>query len=179
MDRAIEIAMKTGVPLKIAAKVDKVDRNYFESEIRRLLHQPGIEFLGEIGENQKSEFLGNASALLFPIDWPEPFGLAMIEAMACGTPTLAFRCGSVPEVMTPLAGRVVETMDEAISAIEGVLTMDRCAVRRAFEARFTASRMAQDYISLYQSIATVRETSSRSATSLSHHQLQVEEHVLL
>jgi glycosyltransferase involved in cell wall biosynthesis len=179
VDRAIEIAVKSGLPLKIAAKVDKVDRDYFESEIKHLLKQPGIEFLGEISEDQKAEFLGNASALLFPIDWPEPFGLAMIEAMACGTPTLAFRCGSVPEIITPLVGRIVGTMDEAISAIEGLLTMDRRAVRRAFEVRFTASRMAQDYVSLYESIATVRETSAKSAAALSQSQPQVEEHLLL
>jgi glycosyltransferase involved in cell wall biosynthesis len=180
VDRAIEIAVKSGLPLKIAAKVDKIDRDYFESEIKHLLQQPGIEFLGEITEDQKSEFLGNAAALLFPIDWPEPFGLAMIEAMACGTPTLAFRCGSVPEIMTPLAGRIVETMDEAISAMEGLLTMDRRSVRRTFEARFTASRMAQDYVSLYESIATTRETSpAKAAAALSQSQPQVEEHLLL
>jgi glycosyltransferase involved in cell wall biosynthesis len=180
VDRAIEIAVKSGLPLKIAAKVDKIDRDYFESEIKHLLQQPGIEFLGEITEDQKSEFLGNAAALLFPIDWPEPFGLAMIEAMACGTPTLAFRCGSVPEIMTPLSGRIVETMDEAISAMEGLLTMDRRSVRRTFEARFTASRMAQDYVSLYESIATMRETSAaKSAAALSQSQPQIEEHLLL
>jgi glycosyltransferase involved in cell wall biosynthesis len=179
VDRAIEIAVKSGLPLKIAAKVDKVDRDYFESEIKHLLKQPGIEFLGEINEDQKSDFLGNASALVFPIDWPEPFGLAMIEAMACGTPTLAFRCGSVPEIMTPSAGRVVETMDEAISAMEDLLTMDRRAVRRAFEARFTASRMAQDYVSLYESIATVRQTSPRSAAAISMPHSQLEEHLTL
>ena len=179
VDRAIEIAVKSGLPLKIAAKVDKVDRDYFESEIKHLLKQPGIEFLGEINEDQKSDFLGNASALVFPIDWPEPFGLAMIEAMACGTPTLAFRCGSVPEIMTPSAGRVVETMDEAIHGVENLLAMDRLAVRRAFEARFTASRMAQDYVSLYESIATERQTLPRSAAAMSMPHSQLEEHLTL
>jgi glycosyltransferase involved in cell wall biosynthesis len=179
VDRAIEIAVKSGLPLKIAAKVDKVDRDYFESEVKHLLKQPGIEFLGEINEDQKSDFLGNASALVFPIDWPEPFGLAMIEAMACGTPTLAFRCGSVPEIMTPSAGRVVETMDEAIHAMENLLAMDRLAVRRVFETRFTASRMAQDYVSLYGSIATVRPTSPRSAATISMPHSQLEEHLTL
>src|ERR1700742_4307816 len=164
VDRAIEIAMKSGLPLKIAAKVDRVDRDYFESEIKHLLQQPGIEFLGEISEDQKAEFLGNASALLFPIDWPEPFGLAMIEAMACGTPTLAFRRGSVPEILTPgVTGQIVNTVDEAVSAIKEVLTMDRAAVRHGFESRFTASRMARDYVSLYQSIATGRDVSAPSS----------------
>ncbi len=180
VDRAIEIAVKTGLPLKIAAKVDRVDREYFEMEIKHLLDQPGIEFVGEITEEQKSDFLGNASALLFPIDWPEPFGLAMIEAMACGTPTLAFRCGSVPEILTPLAGQIVETMEEAVAGVERLLAMDRLAVRRAFEARFTASRMAQDYVSLYESIATLREASSpKSAAALSMPQPQLEEHLSL
>jgi glycosyltransferase involved in cell wall biosynthesis len=178
VDRAIEIAVKSGLPLKIAAKIDRVDRDYFDSEIKHLLKQPGIEYVGEISEDQKSEFLGNASALLFPIDWPEPFGLVMIEAMACGTPTLAFRCGSVPEIVTPLTGRVVETMDEAMSAIEDLLATDRLAIRRAFEARFTASRMAQDYVSLYESIATVRETSPlKSEATLLRPQPEFEEHL--
>jgi glycosyltransferase involved in cell wall biosynthesis len=180
VDRAIEIAMKTGLPLKIAAKVDHMDREYFETQIKHLLDQPGIEYVGEITEDQKSEFLGNASALLFPIDWPEPFGLAMIEAMACGTPTLAFRCGSVPEILSPLTGQIVETMDEAVSAVESLLATDRRAIRRAFEARFTASRMARDYVSLYESIAAVRETSvPRSPAALSMPQPQLEEHLTL
>jgi glycosyltransferase involved in cell wall biosynthesis len=180
VDRAIEIAMKTGLPLKIAAKVDHVDREYFETQIKHLLDQPGIEYVGEITEDQKSEFLGNASALLFPIDWPEPFGLAMIEAMACGTPTLAFRCGSVPEILSPLTGQIVETMDEAVSAVESLLATDRRAIRRAFEARFTASRMARDYVSLYESIAAVRETSvPRSPAALSMPQPPLEEHLTL
>jgi glycosyltransferase involved in cell wall biosynthesis len=118
--------------------------------------------------------------LLFPIDWPEPFGLAMIEAMACGTPTLAFRCGSVPEILSPLTGQIVETMDEAVSAVESLLATDRRAIRRAFEARFTASRMARDYVSLYESIAAVRETSvPRSPAALSMPQPQLEEHLTL
>src|ERR1700733_3890073 len=180
VDRAIEIAVKSGLPLKIAAKVDKVDRDYFESEIKHLLKQPGIEFLGEINEDQKSDFLGNASALLFPIDWPEPFGLAMIEAMACGTPTLAFRCGSVPEIITPgVTGEIVATVDEAASAIENLLMMNRADVRRGFEDRFTASRMARDYVSLYESIATSRDATPRSAVALSRSQPVIEEHLIL
>jgi glycosyltransferase involved in cell wall biosynthesis len=180
VDRAIEIAVKTGIPLKIAAKVDRADREYFESEIKHLLNQPGVEYLGEIGENQKQEFLGNASALLFPIDWPEPFGLAMIEAMACGTPTLAFRCGSIPEVLTAgITGQIVETIEEALSVVENLLVMDRRTVRQTFEKRFTASRMAQNYVSLYESIATANETTGpRSAAELSLPQPQLEEHLI-
>jgi glycosyltransferase involved in cell wall biosynthesis len=181
VDRAIEIAIRAGMPLKIAAKVDRVDREYYDTKIKPLLQQPGIEFVGEIREDQKSEFLGNASALLFPIDWPEPFGLAMIEAMACGTPTLAFRRGSVPEILTPgVTGQIVNTVDEAVSAIEEVLTMDRAAVRHGFESRFTASRMARDYVSLYQSIATGRDVSApSSAVALSLTQPAIEQHLIL
>jgi glycosyltransferase involved in cell wall biosynthesis len=181
VDRAIEIALRTGLPLKIAAKVDRADREYYESKIKPMLGQPGIEFIGEIREDQKSEFLGNASALLFPIDWPEPFGLAVIEAMACGTPTLAFRCGSVPEIVTPGAsGQIVETVDEAVAAMENLLKMDRSAVRRTFEDRFTASRMARDYVSLYRSIATASETSvHESAAALSMPQPPMEEHLII
>src|SRR5580704_7458708 len=181
VDRAIEIATRIGLPLKIAAKVDRADRDYYESKIKPLLQQPGIEFVGEIREDQKSEFLGNASALLFPIDWPEPFGLAMIEAMACGTPTLAFRCGSVPEIVTPgLSGQIVETVDEAVAAMENLLTMDRAGVRRAFEDRFTASRMALDYVSLYESIVANHETSALESTAaLSLTQPSMEEHLIL
>ncbi len=165
VDRAIEIAVKAGMPLKIAAKIDHVDREYFEKKIKHLLAQPGIEFIGEIREDQKSEFLGNASALLFPIDWPEPFGLAVIEAMACGTPTLAFRCGSVPELMTGgTTGAVVDNMDEALPALQRILTMDRAAVRRTFETRFTAPRMANDYVALYESILNTRATQEPAAT---------------
>jgi glycosyltransferase involved in cell wall biosynthesis len=180
VDRAIEIAVRAGMQLKIAAKVDRVDREYYEDKIKPMLKQPGIEFVGEIREDQKSEFLGNASALLFPIDWPEPFGLAMIEAMACGTPTLAFRCGSVPEIITPgVTGEIVATVDEAASAIENLLMMNRADVRRGFEDRFTASRMARDYVSLYESIATSRDATPRSAVALSRSQPVIEEHLTL
>ena len=151
LDRAIEIAGRVGLPLKIAAKVDKVDRDYFESVIEPLLRRPGIEFLGEISDCDKGEFLGNAAALLFPIDWPEPFGLAMIEAMACGTPVLAFRHGSVPEVIDEgVTGLIVDTMDEAIRKLPHVLALDRRAVRRRFDQRFTATRMAKDYVQIYR-----------------------------
>ena len=152
-DRAIAIARETGIPLKIAAKVDKVDAAYFREKIEPLLDQPGIEFIGEINEREKTEFLGEARALLFPIDWPEPFGLSMIEAMACGTPVLAFRCGAVAEIIDPgVTGVIVETMDEAVKVLPQVLALDRRAVRRRFEERFTATRMAKDYIQAYRSL---------------------------
>ena len=152
-DRAIEIARALGMPLKIAAKVDKVDEAYFREKIEPLLDQPGVEFIGEIDERAKSEFLGEARALLFPIDWPEPFGLSMIEAMACGTPVLAFRCGSVPEVIDDgVTGMIVDTMDEAVRVLPQVLALDRRAVRRRFEERFTAARMAKDYVQVYRSL---------------------------
>ena len=152
-DRAIQIALKSGMKLKIAAKVDDVDRQYFETAIQPLLSHPGIEFLGEINEAQKNNFLGNAYAYLFPIDWPEPFGLAMIEAMACGTPTIAFRCGSVPEIIDDgLTGFIVNTEEEAVSALKQVSRMNRAKCRATFERRFTACRMAKDYLSIYDSI---------------------------
>ena len=145
-DRAIAIARALGVPLKIAAKVDRVDEVYYREQIEPLLAGSGVDFIGEINEHQKAEFLGNARALLFPIDWPEPFGLIMIEAMACGTPVLAFRCGSVPEIIdNGVTGVIVETMDEAIAALPHVMTLDRKKVRHRFEQRFSATRMAKDY----------------------------------
>ena len=147
-DRAIAIARALGIPLKIAAKVDRVDEAYFQQTILPLLDGPGVEFVGEINERQKSEFLGEASALLFPIEWPEPFGLVMIEAMACGTPVLAFRTGSVPEIIDQnVTGLIVDSVEEAIAATPRVLSLDRSAVRRRFEERFSATRMAQDYVS--------------------------------
>lgn len=150
-DRAIEIARRSGVPLKMAAKIDDSDRAYFEEVVRPLLKQPGIEYLGEIGDKDKNEFLGNAMALLFPIDWPEPFGLVMIEAMACGTPVIAWPGGSVPEVLTGgLSGCIVESIDAAVKAVERVAGWSRRQVRAAFDARFTSDRMARDYCALYQ-----------------------------
>jgi glycosyltransferase involved in cell wall biosynthesis len=152
-DRAIRIARALEIPLKLAAKVDKVDEVYFREKIVPLLNQPGVEFIGEIDERAKSEFLGNARALLFPVDWPEPFGLSMIEAMACGTPVLAFRCGSVPEIVDPgVTGVIVDTMDEAIRALPQVLALDRRAVRQRFEHRFSVARMAKDYVHVYRSL---------------------------
>lgn len=156
-DRAIEIATALGVPLKIAAKVDNADREYHERHIAPLLDNPLIEFIGEIGQHEKAEFLGKARALLFPIDWPEPFGLVMIEAMACGTPVVAFRNGSVPEVIEDnVSGFVVDDMAQAIQAAGRVDRLSRARVREAFEQRFTARRMAENYLELYRRIAKPR-----------------------
>jgi glycosyltransferase involved in cell wall biosynthesis len=152
-DRAIAIARAAGIPLKIAAKVDRADAVYFKNEIEPLLDGGGVEFIGEINDHQKSQFLGDARALLFPIDWPEPFGLSMIEAMACGTPVLAFRCGSVPEIVEDgITGAIVETMEEAIAALPSVIALDRKKVRQRFEQRFSATRMAKDYVGVYRSL---------------------------
>jgi glycosyltransferase involved in cell wall biosynthesis len=152
-DRAIKLARTLGIPLKIAAKVDKVDEVYFREQIAPLVKQPGVEYIGEINESAKTEFLGEALALLFPIDWPEPFGLAMIESMACGTPVLAFRKGSVSEVIDEgVTGLTVDSMDEAIRKLPHVLALDRRAVRRRFDQRFTATRMAKDYVEIYRAL---------------------------
>ena len=157
LDRAIAIARAVGLPLKIAAKVDRADEAYFRREIEPLLAEPGIEFIGEINERQKGRFLGNAGALVFPIDWPEPFGLVMIEAMACGTPVLAFREGSVAEVVEDgITGYIVNSVDEAICKIGRLLSLDRSRVRRGFEERFTARRMVQDYIKIYEKLISTR-----------------------
>lgn len=157
-DRAIRIAARSGMPLRIAAKVDTVDRAYWEGEIAPLVDRyPNISFIGEIGEAQKADFLGRASALLFPIDWPEPFGLVMIEAMACATPVIAFRCGSVPEVVDHgISGLIVETEDEAVAAVGQLPWLSPAGVRAAFEARFTAARMASDYVALYRALPGAR-----------------------
>ena len=153
-DRAIAIARRAGLPVKIAAKVDPVDRRYFEDRIEPMLHDPGVEYVGEIGEKDKQDFLGNALALLFPIDWPEPFGLVMIEAMACGTPVIAYPNGSVPEVIDDgVSGFVVSSIDEAVAAVERAAALDRRRCRRAFEERFTAERMAHDYLAVYDLVA--------------------------
>jgi glycosyltransferase involved in cell wall biosynthesis len=154
VDRAIEIAKACGCPLKIAAKVDPADQVYFDREIQPLLDHPLIEYCGEITEGQKGAFLGGASALLFPIDWPEPFGLVMIEAMACGTPVVAIRGGSVPEVIDHgVTGFICDDLDQAIEATRQIQTIDRRTCRRTFENRFTAARMAEEYIQLYRRLA--------------------------
>lgn len=154
-DHAIAIAAKAGLPLKIAAKIDAVDLAYWEETIRPLLAAyPLAEYIGEIDEHEKAEFLGNARALLFPIAWPEPFGLVMIEAMACGTPVIAFACGSVREVIEPgVSGYIVHNVEEAAVAVHNVSALSRAGVRAAFEARFTVARMARDYVRIYQSLA--------------------------
>jgi glycosyltransferase involved in cell wall biosynthesis len=163
VDRAIEIARAVGLPLKIAAKVDRVDEAYFHTAIKPLLGQPGIEYIGEIDDRAKSRFLGDARALLFPIDWPEPFGLVLIEAMACGTPVLAFDNGAVREVVDPgVTGYVVQSVGEAVCRIGGVLALDRGQVRRRFEERFTAARMTRDYVSLYASLLERRAGAPRT-----------------
>jgi glycosyltransferase involved in cell wall biosynthesis len=152
-DRAIAIAQSAGVPLRIAAKVDPVDRDYFEHAISPLLGDPLIEFVGEIGESKKSRFLGDAAALLFPIDWPEPFGLVLIEAMATGTPVIAFGRGSVPEIIEDgVTGFIVDDVSSAAAAVPLATQLDRRAIRRRFEERFTADRMARDYLSLYRRV---------------------------
>ena len=153
LDHAIEIARRAGMPLRIAAKVDRADREYFEQHIEPLLDVPGIELVGEIGEDGKGEFLGGAAALLFPVQWPEPFGLTMIEAMACGTPVIAYRRGSVPEVMIDgETGWIVDTLEEAVSAIELIEGHDRARCRLVFEERYTARRMARDYVDVYEGL---------------------------
>ena len=156
-DHAIEIARRAGMKLKIAAKVDAADREYFATTIAPLLTEPHVEFIGEVGDGDKGELLGNARALLFPIDWPEPFGLIMIEAMATGTPVIATRRGSVPEVVDHgVTGLIVDDVDGAVGAVEEVGTLDRAAVRRRFEERFSADRMASDYVRAYEMLLEER-----------------------
>ncbi len=152
-DRAIEIAKRAGIKLKIAAKVDRADRAYYEEEIKPLLDHPLIEFIGEIDETQKCDFVGNAMALLFPIDWMEPFGLVMIEAMSAGTPVIAWRNGSVPEIVADgLGGFIVDNMDDAVAAVARARALPRSAVRRYFESRFTAEHMAHAYVAAYETM---------------------------
>jgi len=153
LDRAIAIAKKASIPLKIAAKVDKADKEYFEARIRHLLDHPLIEFIGEIGDHEKEEFLGKSLGLLYPIDWPEPFGLAMIEAMACGTPVIAYNNGSVPEIINEgTTGYIVNSIDEAARAVRKLPETDRKRTRAVFEKRFSAERMIKDYIGIYESM---------------------------
>lgn len=153
VDRAIEIARRANLPLRIAAKVDPSDRGYFEHVIEPMLGHPLIEFIGEIGPSEKNDFLGNALALLFPIDWPEPFGLVMIEAMACGTPVIAFRGGSVVEVVEDgVSGFIVDSIDEAVDAIGRVGEIDRRDCRAWFEERFPVGRMVDDYLGVYERV---------------------------
>ena len=164
VDRAIEIARRVGMPLKIAAKVDPVDRDYFDSVITPLLSNSLVEFVGEIGDSEKDEFLGNAFALLFPIDWPEPFGLVMIEAMACGTPVIAYRGGAVPEVMEQgQTGFIVHGLEDAVEAVRHVAQLSRKRCREVFERRFTVTRMAHDYVQQFERLIARSEDVSEAA----------------
>jgi len=157
VDRAIQLAQATGVKLRIAAKVDRVDEAYFERAIKPLLHHPLVDYIGEIDETQKDEFIGGARALLFPIDWPEPFGLVMIEALACGTPVIGWRCGSVPEVIEHgRTGFVVEDMGQAVEAARRIGEIRRGDCRNAYERRFTARRMAEHYLEVYAALGAAR-----------------------
>jgi glycosyltransferase involved in cell wall biosynthesis len=158
-DAAIRIATAAGVPIKLAAKVDRVDEEYYQSVVEPLLSQGDIEFIGEIGESQKNEFLGRARALLFPIAWREPFGLVMIEAMACGTPVIAFNCGSVPEVLEHgVTGFIVENEQQAAEAVAQIHTLDRRRIRAEFDRRFTSHHMAQNYLKLYANLCRTQRT---------------------
>jgi glycosyltransferase involved in cell wall biosynthesis len=157
LDRAIEIARRAGARLRIAAKIDPADEEYFHAHIVPLLGEPGIEFVGEVSEELKPSFLGNATALLFPIDWPEPFGLAMIEAMSCGTPVIAWPDGAVPEVVEHgVTGYIVDSVESALAALKDATRLDRLRVRSRFEERFSATRMAQDYLALYRALGRRR-----------------------
>jgi glycosyltransferase involved in cell wall biosynthesis len=153
VDRAIKIAIRCGIPLKIAAKVDRADEEYYDTVIRPLMDHPLVEFIGEIGDHEKSEFLGGALGLLLPIDWPEPFGLVMIEAMACGTPVIAYNRGSAPEVIDEgLTGFIVEDEISAAAVVKRLPELNRGAIRKQFEKRFTARRMALDYVAAYRGL---------------------------
>src|SRR5512146_1412107 len=164
-DQAIEIAKRAGLPLRIAAKVDPADRNYFEAEIEPLMSHPLVEYVGEITDDEKDDFLGDAYAMLAPYDWPEPFGLVLIEALACGTPVLAYRRGSVPEIIDDgVTGFVCESLSEMAEAVARIPLIDRRRCRAAFEARFTADRMARDYVTLYERI--VQESTIPTASKI-------------
>ena len=167
VDRAIEIAKLSGLPLKIAAKVDQKDRAYFETSIKPRIDPTLVEYIGEIGEAEKSEFLGQALALLFPIDWPEPFGLVMIEAMACGTPVIAWSRGSVPEILDEgVTGLLAKDMDEAVQAVVQVGQLSRTRCREVFEEKFTAMRMAQEYLAIYEQLSRGNPLQQLSADAL-------------
>jgi glycosyltransferase involved in cell wall biosynthesis len=178
VDRAIEIARRVNMPLKIAAKVDGKDKAYFDAAVKPLLSDRRIEFIGEIGEDDKDSFLGDAAALLFPIDWPEPFGLVMIEAMACGTPVVAYRCGSVPEVMRDgVSGFVVDEMDRAVEATARAVELPRGRCRAYFESRFLADRMAAGYVQVYEGlVAQERHDEGHGRTAIGLAAIDTEDH---
>jgi len=164
---AIRVARRCGIPLKIAAKVDRVDEDYFNDEIRPLLAEPGVEYIGEISDSEKPAFLSGAVALLTLIDWPEPFGLVMIEAMACGTPVIAFPHGAVPEIIeNGINGYIVNDVDEAVAAVDRAATLSHGAIRRRFEERFTAERMAKDYVRLYADLIAARAPAVRRRSTV-------------
>ena len=165
VDRAIAIAEACACPVRNAAKINPVDRGYFDRDIAPLFDRPLVEYVGEIDDGSKGAFIGGARALLFPIDWPEPFGLVMIEALACGVPVIAFRAGSVPEIIDDgVTGFVVDSIDEAVAAARRIDTLSRAACRAAFERRFSAGRMASDYLQIYhEQMARVRRMSSGHA----------------
>jgi len=162
IDTAIDIARRAGLPLKFAARINSFDMTYWEKSIKPRVDGQQVEYVGEIGDAQKSEFLGRARALLFPIRWPEPFGLVMIEAMACGTPVIGYPCGAVPEVIEDgITGRIVETADEALSAIPEVERLDRSRIRQRFEQRFSSGRMADAYLDLYRRLLSAHDRADR------------------
>jgi glycosyltransferase involved in cell wall biosynthesis len=168
-DRAVEVARRAGMELRIGAKVDALDQAYFEENVEPLLGHDHVEWVGEVAGRDKSELLRNAAALLFPIDWAEPFGLVMIEAMACGTPVLAFRRGSVPEIVEDgVTGAIVETIEEAIAALPHVIALNRKRVRQRFERRFSATRMAQDYVSVYRALLAASKSIGAEALDVPH-----------
>jgi len=164
-DRAIEIAERAGIPLRMAAKIDPKEEVYFRREVQPLLQAAHVDYVGEIGEAQKSDFLGHARALLFPIDWPEPFGLAMVEAMACGTPVIAWNCGSVPEIIDHgETGFIVDSIEAAVEAVQRIGELDRARVRRRFEERFSARTMARNYVAIYERLLANAARSPLAAT---------------
>lgn len=165
IDWAIQIAIACNCPIKIAAKIDKVDQHYFEKHIAHLIGHSLVEYVGEINEQEKTAFLGKAKALLFPINWAEPFGLVMIESMSCGTPVIAFKNGSVPEVIDHgITGFIVTSIPEAVQAVGNVQQLSRPRIRRVFEERFTAARMAEDYLQLYRHVLQDNHRSSKSSS---------------
>ncbi|HYV18660.1 MAG TPA: glycosyltransferase family 4 protein [Verrucomicrobiae bacterium] len=172
LDRAIEIALRSRRTLKIAAKVDKADRDYFRKEIEPLLNHPLLEWVGEVNDSAKDDFLGGAEALLFPIDWPEPFGLTMIESMACGTPVIAWQHGSVAEVLEHgVTGFLCDDIGAAVRAVKRLERLSREVCRQVFEKRFTSDRMARDYVAIYERVIAERaldEARRRIAMGLEH-----------